>query len=98
MARSFFVKLKEGARLKAEADERDAAEEAGSVTRKAQNSAAKAKAAAAANEVARPHAAKDKEKELQAAKIKEETARHAREAQTAKCKEQAASADRRKAK
>ena len=43
----------EEARLKAEADERAAAEEAGVVTREAQNSATKEKEVAAANEEAR---------------------------------------------
>ena len=70
--------------FKAEADERAASEEAGAATCEAQNPAAKAKAAAAANEVARLHAAKDKVTELQAAKTKEEAVRHAREAETTK--------------
>ena len=59
------------------------------VTREALNFAAKAKAAAAANEVAGPLAAKDKEGEFQAAKIKEEATRHARKAKTVNRKEQA---------
>ena len=55
--------------------------------REAQDSAAKAKDAAAANEVANHQAVKDKETELQTAKIKDKAVRHAREAKAAKRKE-----------
>ena len=48
--------------------------------------------------MARRQAAKYKKTQLQAAKTKEEAARHAREAEAAKCGKQAASSGRRKAK
>ena len=88
----------EEARLKAEAGEWTAAEKPCVVTREAQSSVTKAKEAPMVNKVASRQAVKDEETAFQAAKTKEEAARHAREAKAAKPKEQAASADRRKAK
>ena len=82
------------ARLNAETAERVAAEKTGVVTR----SAARAKAAAATNEGTRHQTAKDGGSGPQMTKIKGETARHAREACTARQKEMTASDVRGKAK
>ena len=88
MAGKSAVIRAEEARPKTKADKRTAAEKAGAVTGEAHNSAAKAKEAAAANDLAKRQAAKVKETELQAAEIKEKAARHARKTEAAKCKEQ----------
>ena len=77
MGKSAIIRAEE-ARLKAKANERIGAKKSDAVTHEARSSTAKAKGAPVASEAAKRQAAKGKERELQAAKIKEEAARHAR--------------------